>query len=87
MTACHRIQEQERHLYEHDCLVSQHADSDITMDSAYTIYFHIKHMLTLDVATQQRFGSKFKRLFSAKLSHIDIPQSQQVVQVRAYDKD
>ena len=53
MTACHRVQEQEIRLYEHVTVVSQLADSDNTIDSAYAkqqctlpiepLAYHFKH--------------------------------------------
>ena len=39
MTACHRVQVQKRHLYELVIVVSEHGDSEITVDSTYTICF------------------------------------------------
>ena len=42
MTACHRDQEEEKRLYGHVCVVSEHADCDITVNKSThcKIYAH-----------------------------------------------
>ena len=61
MTACHRVQEQEIRLYEHVTVVSQLADSDNTIDSAYA-----KQQCTLPI---EPLAYHFKHCYSRIGSH------------------